>query len=128
MTFDTLEERLRRLEPPQPSAGLRRRVLDRAARRATAGVSIWDRLWFSRPLRVASASLVATLVLISIAEQRLLDRRLELAFDATEAGHAESFEWIVDELGIELGARASFLRTGPGEQSGSTTGSWQEDL
>ena len=71
-----------------------------------------EMLWFSRPLRVAAAVLVVALALFSIVEDRLTTSRLERAFGKSPVARDQDFEWVSEELGYDLGARARYYRIG----------------
>lgn len=100
---DDIEARLRECRTDRPSEALRQRVLHEASRALPTRVAWSDRLWFSRPVRVAAAVLVAALLLASVAERRLSAGRLD-AEVRPEAETPSGMNRVVTELGLVPGA------------------------
>lgn len=91
-----IEDRLRQLSWPGPSAGLRARVLSTAV--VTAQPITWsDRMWFSRAWRLAAVGAALAIVVL---DQVAASPRPP-AFAAT--GQALAAARVIDDVGRELG-------------------------
>jgi hypothetical protein len=97
-----LEARLRRFRPDSPRASLRETVLSGAARsRAAPPPSRLERLWYSRPARLAAAACLAALLAAQVLSDRALQRRLERAFGAPASGEREELVSLARSMGVE---------------------------
>jgi hypothetical protein len=85
MNRDGIESRLRRQRLPDPPEGLARRVLEAAEAVAAPRAIAWsDRIWYSRPARLAWSAAVLLLLAAELA------RVPELARDPRRAATARS--------------------------------------
>ena len=92
-----------------PDLTVRERVLDRARAVQPPRPSRLDRLWFSRPLRAAAASLAVVFVLVVFMENRRVEQRLAEIFVEPPAAQAEDIGRVSRELGIDVGLRERVL-------------------
>ena len=90
-----IEDCVRQISWPPPSADLRQRVLS-AASVIGSPITWSDRLWFSRPLRLSAAAAVLAIVAIDGLSS-------SSAFRLTPAPHASAEARVVDEVGLQVG-------------------------
>ena len=91
-----IEDRLRQLSWPDPSAGLRDRVLSTAV--VTAQPITWsDRMWFSRAWRLTAVGAVLAIIVLD----EVAGSTRSAVFTATPQAIAEA--QAIDEAGREMG-------------------------
>jgi len=91
-----IEDRVRQIRPPAPSAGLRDRVLSTAVV-AVPSITWSDRVWFSRGWRLTAVGAALAIVVLD----QLAASPRPAAFTATEQALAEARA--IDEAGRQVG-------------------------
>jgi hypothetical protein len=122
MRRTVLDDRLRRASWPEPGAELRERVLSAAGPRVNRTVTWADRLWFSRPFRVAVLGLAVALTALDVATAPA--GRAAIAPAPASLAAAMAVEDAARQIGLPPEQAAAFSRDALAMSSGTadTTG------
>ncbi len=116
MTLRDIEDRVRQIPVPAPSASLRERVMATAL--VTAQPLTWsDRLWFSRAWRLTAA--MAVLAIVVLDQLASVPRRPGFTVSAQVIAEAQVIEETGRQVGLPADVAASLARRAISDQSRS---------